>query len=290
MKRYQAIFFDWDGTAVVSRAAPADAVIAAMGPLLSKGVYLVIISGTTYQNIAGGRLERCFSPAQLRYLFLGLARGSHNLSFDQNGRPTHTFDPPISKEVLLGIHQTAFDVHQELLRDYDYPTNIIFDRPNYVKVDLMPDNDRGANLFLGGDEIGAVKRALTRHGYTAGLTGLMELARTCGAKRGLAVKPTCDAKYLEIGVLNKADNVNAFMERVLAPAGIAAEECCFWGDEFLELDRGLCGSDSFMHTPLTQGGDFFDVGTVPGERPPYLKHLGGSVDVFLRFLEAQAAR
>ncbi|MCE5236730.1 MAG: HAD family hydrolase [Clostridiaceae bacterium] len=289
MKRYRAIFFDWDGTAVISRSAPADAVAAAMAPLLTKGIYLFIISGTTYPNIAGGQLERYFPPAQLRYLFLGLARGSHNLGFDQNGRPTHTFDPQVSKDILLRIHQTAFDVHQELLRDYDYPTDIIFDRPNYVKVDLMPGNDRDANLFLSGDELGAVKRALARHGYHAGLAGLTELALNCGARHGLAVRPTCDAKYLEIGVLNKADNVDAFMERVLAPAGIAAEECCFWGDEFLELDCGLNGSDSFMHTPLTQGADFFDVGTVAGERPTHLTHLGGSVETFLRFLKAQAA-
>lgn len=289
MKQYKAIFFDWDGTAVLSRSAPADVVAEAMIPLLERGVYLFIISGTTYNNIAGGKVARYFTPAQLRYLFLGLARGSHNLRFDVTGRPVHAFDPPVSKDVLLHIHQTAFDVHEALLRQYDYPTDIIFTRPNYVKIDIMTDSNRNANLFLGGDELGAVKRALVEHGYTAGLAGLMDLARVCGACYGLAVKPTCDAKYLEVGVLNKADNVDTFMTQILAPEGIRAKDCCFWGDEFLELDHGINGSDSFMYTPRTQGADFFDVGAVAGTRPTYLKYLGGSVGTFLRFLEMQAS-
>ena len=57
MKKYSAILFDWDGTAVTSRKAPADAACAAMKPLLAQGIPLVIISGTTYENIAGGKLE-----------------------------------------------------------------------------------------------------------------------------------------------------------------------------------------------------------------------------------------
>ena len=57
MKRFQAIFFDWDGTAVVSRTVPAEDVVDAMRPLLEQGVRLCIISGTTYENIASGKLH-----------------------------------------------------------------------------------------------------------------------------------------------------------------------------------------------------------------------------------------
>ena len=46
-KKYKAIFFDWDGTAVMSRQAPVEEVVAAMKPLLQQGVKLVIVSGTT---------------------------------------------------------------------------------------------------------------------------------------------------------------------------------------------------------------------------------------------------
>ena len=36
MKKYKAVFFDWDGTAVTSRTAPAEAAVSAMRPLLEK--------------------------------------------------------------------------------------------------------------------------------------------------------------------------------------------------------------------------------------------------------------
>ncbi len=55
-KKYKAIFFDWDGTAVMSRQAPVEEAVAAMKPLLASGVKLVIVSGTTYDKIARGKL------------------------------------------------------------------------------------------------------------------------------------------------------------------------------------------------------------------------------------------
>ena len=68
----RAIFFDWDGTAVYSRKAPADAALSAMKPLLAQGIKLVIVSGTTIENIAGGQIETYFTPEELRHLYLGL--------------------------------------------------------------------------------------------------------------------------------------------------------------------------------------------------------------------------
>ena len=65
MKTYKAIFFDWDGTAVRSRKEPADKVAACMKPLLEKGVKLIIISGTTYDKIAEGRLHGYFTEKEL---------------------------------------------------------------------------------------------------------------------------------------------------------------------------------------------------------------------------------
>ena len=45
LKQYKAVFFDWDGTAVTSRTAPAEAAVSAMRPLLEKGVKLAIVAG-----------------------------------------------------------------------------------------------------------------------------------------------------------------------------------------------------------------------------------------------------
>ena len=85
-KTYKAIFFDWDGTAVISRKAPADRAAAAMKPLLARGIKLVIVSGTTIENIAGGRLEQLFTTDELANLYLGLGRGAYNYAFDKEGQ------------------------------------------------------------------------------------------------------------------------------------------------------------------------------------------------------------
>ena len=68
MKKYKAIFFDWDGTAVLSRRAPVTEAVTAMAPLLDAGVKLAIISGTTYDRVAGGQLHTYFTEKQLENL------------------------------------------------------------------------------------------------------------------------------------------------------------------------------------------------------------------------------
>ena len=83
-KGYRAIFFDWDGTAVTSRKAPVDEIVSRMKGLLNKGIKLAIISGTTIENIAGGRLQDYFTEKELENLFLGLGRGAYNYKFNKN--------------------------------------------------------------------------------------------------------------------------------------------------------------------------------------------------------------
>ena len=140
-----------------------------------------------------------------------------------------------------------------------------------------------------GNEVEMVQTDLTAHGLQGGISDLLELAAGVGKQVGLSLKVTCDAKYLEVGVLNKSDNVDALLHNVILPRGIRPEECAYWGDEYLELANGLNGSDSFMHTILSSPGDFFDVGTVPGIRPQWVRYLGGSIHTFLSFLREQAA-
>lgn len=69
--QYKAIFFDWDGTAVKSRKEPVDSVVELMKKLLSKDVKMIIISGTTYDKIADGKLHEYFTKQELGNLYLG---------------------------------------------------------------------------------------------------------------------------------------------------------------------------------------------------------------------------
>lgn len=287
MKKYSAILFDWDGTAVTSRKAPADAACAAMKPLLAQGIPLVIISGTTYENIAGGKLESFFTPDELQNLYLGLGRGAFQYAYTKEGNPYVFADLLPNKEELLLIHQICFDIHQYLLKEHDFATDIVFTRPNYCKIDLMPEHDRGDQLFMQGDELTALKSKLDSHGIQGGLQSLLNLAERLGKEKGVQVLSTCDAKYLEVGISSKSDNADTIMKHLME-RGINPQDCAFWGDEYVGIEKGIFGSDSFMRTELTSVGDFFDVSSVEGDRPKGVQVIGGGVDTFLDFLREQA--
>ncbi len=132
------------------------------------------------------------------------------------------------------------------------------------------------------NELELLKEKLCSHGMKKGLKGLMELALRIGRQHGLEVKPTCDAKYLEVGISSKSDNEEAVP--ATGSRELSARDCAFWGDEFVGMEEGIFGSDSFMITELTREGDFFDVSEVPGERPEGVRHCGGGVERFLGFL------
>ncbi|MGN0364121.1 MAG: HAD family hydrolase [Bilifractor sp.] len=287
-KKYKAVFFDWDGTAVRSRKAPADLAVEAMRPLLDQGIKLAIVSGTTMDKIMGGQIAQSFTPVQLDNLYLGLGRGALNYAF-RNGQPYLFSDLLPDAEMLETIHRICFDIHLELKRKYDFDTDIVFTRPNYCKIDLMVHSDRGDKLFLQAQEVDALKDSLQSHGISGGLQGLLDLAVQTGKKYGVDVKPTCDAKYLEVGISSKSDNVHAILAKITADGNIEPAQCAYWGDEFVGIEPGIFGSDSFMYIPETAAGDFYDVSDVAGERPAWVKTVGGGVEQFLGFLREQAA-
>lgn len=286
MKKYKAIFFDWDGTAVLSRTAPVEEVVKPMKKLLAKGVKLAIISGTTIENIARGQLHTYFESSELNSLFLGLGRGAFNYSY-KDGKP-HIFKNQVpDKRTLLKIHQISYDIHQLLFEKYNILTDIVFSRPNYCKIDLMVENNRGNALFFQENELTLLKALLIAHRFADGLQGLIKLAEEIGRNYGLTIRATTDAKYLEVGISDKSDNVNVIQDYLEENYQIKPEECTFWGDEFIGMDRGIYGSDSYMITEKSRQGDFFDVSEAAGERPEKVIVLGGGVPQFIRFLEEQ---
>lgn len=281
MKQYKAIFFDWDGTAVLSRKAPVEDAVNAMRPLLEKGVKLAIISGTTYENIAGGELESYFTPKQLQNLYLGLGRGAYDYGFDEEGKPVVLKNRVPDAKGILAIHDACYRIHRALLEQYGMNTDIVFSRPNYCKIDLMPDNNRGDNLFLQEGEAAKLQRILSSHGIES-IETLIKMAESFGTEE-MPLPATTDAKYLEVGPTGKSDNANALFERF----GFDAEDCCFWGDEFIGVTDSIFGSDAGMLTEKTCKGDFFDVSNLEGVRPQQVKQLGGGIQTFLDFLREQ---
>ena len=281
-KKYKAIFFDWDGTAVTSRTAPVEDAVVAMKPLLQQGTKLVIVSGTTYDKIAGGKFHTYFTEEEQKNLFFGLGRGAYNYQITDD-RPEIFASMIPDQEGLLKIHDICYAIHVKLLWEYGLKTDIVFSRPNYCKIDLMVENDRGDQLFMQGDEVEHLRQILKQHGIESGLKELIGIAEQTGEEFGQRVSATCDAKYLEVGPTGKRDNVDA----LFAHFGFAAEDCCFWGDEFIGVTDSIFGSDAGMLTEKTKSGDFYDVSDLEGVRPEQVKHLGGGIQTFLEFLQAQ---
>lgn len=288
MKQYQAIFFDWDGTAVLSRKAPTDQVAALMKQLLAQGTCLCVISGTTIENIGGGALHKAFTPKECANLFYGLGRGAYNYRFTPEGEPEVFCHMVPDREIMVQVHRACYEIHERLFADYGFQTDVVFSRPNYCKIDLMVENDRGEHLFFQDNELDCLKEKLRQHGITAGLTWLLDLANETGQRHGIDLSATTDAKYLEAGLTSKSHNVDSILDYLGKTRGISAGDCAFWGDEYVGMDEGIYGSDSFMITEKSQKGDFFDVSAAGGTRPKQVKVLGGGVETFLSFLTDQA--
>ena len=147
-------------------------------------------------------------------------------------------------------HDTCYKIHRVLLEQYGMNTDIVFSRPNYCKIDLMPDNNRGENLFLQEGEAAKLQHILTSYGIES-IETLIKMAESFGAEE-MPLRVTTDAKYLEVGPTGKSDNANALFERF----GFAAKDCCFWGDEFIGVTDSIFGSDAGMLTEQTCKGDF----------------------------------
>ena len=67
-----------------------------------------------------------------------------------------------------------------------------------------------------GDEVEHLRQILKQHGIESGLKELIGIAEQTGEKFGQRVSATCDAKYLEVGISCKSDNVDVFLERFKA--------------------------------------------------------------------------
>lgn len=225
MKKYKAIFFDWDGTAVLSRTAPVDEVVVPMKKLLAQGIRLVIVSGTTIENIAKGKLHEYFTPEELKNLYMGLGRGAFNYAYDQAGQPFLLSHRIPEKEELLKIHRICYEIHETLLKDYDFRTDIVFSRPNYCKIDLMVENNRGDNLFFQENELEILKENLNGHGFEGGLKGLVKLAEETAREYGMDLSATTDAKYLEVGVSSKSDNVDMILQHLWEQDQVQSSGC-----------------------------------------------------------------
>ncbi len=288
VRPFRVIAFDWDGTAVASRTEDASPVRNVIERLLRAGVFVVVITGTNFQNIDRQLTSRLCGPAKTN-LFVAANRGSEVFGFDVYGRPVVCWRRVATPEEDRLLTEVADALRDELRARTGLEIGVVYDRLNRRKVDLIPlpewaDPPKSAM----GELLRAVEARLKGRGLTGGLAEAMALARKIASVKGLTdARITSDAKHIEIGLTDKSDSMRWVAHELARPRGISPAEILLAGDEFGPVG-GLEGSDFRMLIPELADAPTVSVGPEPGGVPAPVIHLGGGPACFRALLRAIA--
>ena len=131
-RRYEAILFDWDGTAVPGRSADARPVRRLVEELCAGGAHVGVVSGTHLANVDGQLRAR---PRGIGSLHLLLDRGASVHRVDGDG--VHL----LHRRVVTPEEERALDLAGELAVSAFAARGLqvaIVDRPGRRKIDLIP--------------------------------------------------------------------------------------------------------------------------------------------------------
>src|ERR671935_812408 len=256
-RRFEAVVFDWDGTAVPDRVADASELRALVEELCSRGLDLVVITGTHVGNVDGQLGARPAGPGNLYFC---VNRGSEVFQADANGLRL-LYRREASPEEEAALDAAAAATVAELGRR-GLTAEVVSQRLNRRKIDLIPEPEwadppkaRIAELLV------AVEERLR----SAGLRGLgeaVELAEAAAAHAGLEdPRVTSDAKHVEIRLTDKSDSARWLLLE-LAGLGAGAGLVLVAGDEFGSLG-GLPGSDSLLLVEEATRATSVSVGAEP---------------------------
>jgi trehalose/maltose hydrolase-like predicted phosphorylase len=283
-RRFEAIVFDWDGTAVPDRQADASELRGLLEELCGVGLELAIITGTHVGNVDGQLMAR---PAGTGRLHLCMNRGSEVFAADAEGvrlieRREAT---PEEDAALDAAAQSTVDA----LAARGLRAEIVSERLNRRKIDLIPEPEWADPPKA---RIAELLAAVQSRLLEAGLGGLQEavvLAEQAAREAGLPdARVTSDAKHVEIGLTDKADAAR-WVFADLRRRGIGAGLVLVAGDEFGPLG-GLPGSDSLLLVPEAALATAVSVGAEPTGTPPGVIGLGGGPEAFFTLLEDQLER
>jgi trehalose/maltose hydrolase-like predicted phosphorylase len=283
-RRFEAVVFDWDGTAVPDRSAETAELRALVEELCALGLDLVVITGTHVGNVDGQLQARPDGPGRL---YLCVNRGSEVFAANKDGIEL------ISRREATAEEDAALDAAAEAtvaeLGTRGLTVGLVSRRLNRRKIDLIPEPEWADPPKA---RIAELLEAVQERLYAAGLAGLgaaVKVALSASEGAGLAdPRVTSDAKHVEIGLTDKADSARwAFGE--LARRGIGPGLVLVAGDEFGPLG-GLPGSDSFLLVPQSSRATVISVGAEPSGAPAEVIELGGGPSLFLGVLADQLER
>src|SRR6266511_4778539 len=283
-RRFEAIVFDWDGTAVSDRNADTSAVRASIEALCAAGMDLAVVTGTHIGNVDGQLRARPLGPGRL---YLCLNRGSEVFVVDEQGpRLLHRRVAAEAEEAAL---DAAAGATVAALAARGLRAEVVSQRLNRRKIDVIPEPEWADPPKAKISELLAAVEGRLRG---AGLDGLREavlVAEEAARDAGLRQpKVTTDAKHVEIGLTDKADSARWIFAE-LWRRGIAPSQVLVAGDEFGPLG-GLPGSDSFLLPTEATRAVAVSVGREPTGVPRGVVELDGGPEAFLALLRDQLER
>lgn len=283
-RRFEAVIFDWDGTAVPDRQADASRLRRLVEEACAVGIELAIVSGTHVENIDNQLAAR---PAEPGGLLLAVNRGSEVFRVGPDGPLlAQRYEATPEEDAALS---RAAELTVEHLAARGLNAQIVAQRLNRRKIDLIPEpgwtdppKARIAELLL------AVQARLTAAGID-GLTEAVTIAYSAATEAGLSdPRVTSDAKHIEIGLTDKSDAAHWVM-RELWQRGVAPGNTLIVGDEFGTLGE-LPGSDSYLLVDAARRATAASVGIEPAGVPDGVLSIGGGPRRFVALLEDQIRR
>jgi trehalose/maltose hydrolase-like predicted phosphorylase len=280
-RRFEAIVFDWDGTAVPDRHADATRMRRLVEEACAAGLELAVVSDTHVDNVDGQLAAR---PAGPGGLVLALNGGSEVFRVDRDG-PQLVYRRTARSEEDAALSRAA-ELTVERLAERGLAARIVSGRLNRRTIDLIPesgweDPPKAQSVVL----LSAVQDRLAAAGID-GLTEAVKIARSAATDAGLAdPRVTNDANHLEIGLTDRSDSARWIM-RELWRGGIAPSQVLIAGDELARLGSPT-GSDPSL---LVGGPTAVSVGAEPDGVPAGVVGLAGGPETFAAILEDQIAR
>lgn len=285
-KPYKIIAFDWDGTAVHRRDEDISACIPLYDRLLEQGTYIIVITGTNFENI-DNQFSSHVNGIYKKNLFICTNRGSEVFGFNQNSEPVLHLRLNIDEktnELLDKIaEKTKKDIEEKAK---NIKLNIIYNRLNRRKLDLIPEWENPLKSEIGKLIIETEKK-LMNYGFKEGIKGAFDLMETNASLLGLKnARITSDVKHIEIGVSDKSDSIKWVLDNIAAPEKIPDKNILILGDEFGPV-AGFDGSDYKMVLKNHENIVYFSVGKEPNGLPPKVGHIGGGPECFYNILKKQ---
>jgi hypothetical protein len=283
-RRFEAIVFDWDGTAVADRLADAGQVRDLALELCALGLDLCVVTGTHVGNVDGQLQARPQGPGRLLFC---VNRGSEVFRAHGDGvELVYRREATPAENAAL---DAAAEATVDALRSRGVDAAIVSERLNRRKVDLIPETEWEDPPKAQIAELLAAVEERLRAAGVAGIREAVELATSAAFEAGLSdPRVTCDAKHVEIGLTDKGDSARWLFDD-LRRRGIVAGLVLVAGDEFGPLG-GLPGSDSFLLVPGTDRATAVSVGAEPTGTPAGVIALGGGPNRFVALLADQLER